>query len=407
MEKDSEDFKIQAKANILLFVVLSANFFRYIGVSIIQIGLPEFILNLSGSLISYGLVIGVFNITQAIFQFPIAAASDKFGRKAMIVIGLFIYIIGTFLCYFAQNITELIIFRAMQGAGAYSSILQAILGDMYQKEKKGKGMALYSFSLTIGYFAGTVIGGYVSFYLGFRSIFLITGILAIVSVISIIIFLKLPKKSMENKSENIYAESEESSSTTSNIKILLKEHQYQFSVLINSIRWLIFGGIISYLTWLLQIHFKLNQIESSYVLIVTIAIYTIFLLYTGKLVDRHGPKKMLLIGQIIIMIFGFLFFIVQITNNLLIFIIASLINSIGLGVLQTSGNTLIQQKIEDINPDLKGSGFGMANTVGFICSAVGPVLLSFLGEIETFLPYYFIMILMLPAFLITLKFIKN
>ncbi|MHA1488359.1 MAG: MFS transporter [Promethearchaeota archaeon] len=409
MESNSESLNIHARTNVLVFVVLMANLIRYIGVSIIQIGLPAFILDLSGSLFSYGLVIGVFNLTQSITQFPMAAFSDKIGRKKMIIIGILIYIIGTFSCFFAQNIIELIIFRAIQGAGAYSSILQAVIGDFYRKEEQGKGMALYSLTISVGYFVGTAMGGPLSFYLGFRSVFLITGIFAIISVILIIVFLKIPKPKIKEKNTNegTHIKKERITSMLNDIKILFKKKQYQLAILINSTRWLLFGGITSYLTWLIQVHFGLNQIETSYLLIITVAIYTLFLLITGKLVDKHGTKKMILIGQASMVIFGFLFIIVSITNDLMLFIIASLLNAICFGIIQTAGNTLILQKIEEINPNLKGSGIGMGNAIGFLCSAIGPIIISIFGEIEMFLPYYFTMFLIFPVFLLTLKFLEK
>ena len=119
-ESESTDFKgvIKQGTSIFLFVILLANFFRNLGVSIVDIGLPTFVLNLSGTLTSYGLIIGMFSITQSIFQFPMALASDKYGRKTMVLIGISVYVSGTFLCFIAQNVVELIIFRAIQGAGA-------------------------------------------------------------------------------------------------------------------------------------------------------------------------------------------------------------------------------------------------------------------------------------------------
>ena len=158
METKIKDLEIEVRSKVLLFVVLTANLTRYIGVSIIQIGLPQFVLDLSGTLISYGLVIGIFNITQSLFQFPFSSLSDKYGRRTMVLIGLLIYIAGTFLCYIANSILELLIYRAIQGAGAYSSILQAVVGDMYKRDEQGKGMALYSLTISLGYFAGTAIG---------------------------------------------------------------------------------------------------------------------------------------------------------------------------------------------------------------------------------------------------------
>ena len=406
MEDVPNNLKIPLKTNILLFVVTFANFIRYLGLSIIQIGLPDFILNLSGTLISYGIVIGAFNATQSIFQFPMAAASDKFGRKIMIIVGIFVYTIGTLLCFLAQSIVELIIYRAIQGAGAYTSILQAVLGDVYKKEEKGKGMALYSLSLTLGY-TGIIIGGYISFYLNFRSIFLINGILAIISFILIVIFFKSPKNSKETTARDVNEKKKRVSFSLNDFKILLKERQYQYAIILNSFRWLCFGGIISYLVWVFQVHFGLNEIETSYILIVTITIYIIFLMITGRLVDRRGTRKMMLIGQIIVIVFGFLFFIVNITNNLLIYIFASLCQAIGFGILQTAGNTLLLQKIEVINPELRGAGLGLGNSIGFMFSAIGPVVLSVLGEFELFLPYYFIIILTIPCLLISLKLIDK
>ena len=162
----------EKSAKIFVFVLLIGNFFRNLGSSIVQVGLPAFILSLSGTLTSYGLVISIFSLTQAIFQLPMAFSSDKYGRRKMIMVGFSVYIIGTFLCFYAQTFIQLIIFRAIQGAGAYSSILQAMIGDYYRKEEHGKGMAYYSFSLSLGFLGGIVLGGYISYYFGFRVVFL-------------------------------------------------------------------------------------------------------------------------------------------------------------------------------------------------------------------------------------------
>ncbi|MBD3255824.1 MAG: MFS transporter, partial [Candidatus Lokiarchaeota archaeon] len=204
--------KLEKKSRILLLSILFALSFRNMGLSIINIGLPDFIQLLSGSLISYGLVIGIFSIMQSIFQFPIAAASDKYGRRIVVLIAMTIYMTGTFLCFTAQNIPQLIIYRAIQGVGAYTSILQAIIGDIYRKEQHGKGMGYYSLSINLGYLGGIILGGYISSYLGFRNIFLISGILILLSTIFLIIVFK------DNNPENInnYPENSENARMTLN-----------------------------------------------------------------------------------------------------------------------------------------------------------------------------------------------
>ena len=118
MEDTLERQKIERNTKAVIFILMFSNFFRSLGMSIIEIGLPNFVISLAGTLTSYGIIIGVYSITQAIFQWPMGTMGDRLGRKRMILMGMFVYILGTFLCYLAQNIIQLIIFRAIQGAGA-------------------------------------------------------------------------------------------------------------------------------------------------------------------------------------------------------------------------------------------------------------------------------------------------
>ena len=396
---------IKQGATMFLFVILLANFFRNLGVSIVDIGLPSFVLNLSGTLTSYGLIIGIFSITQSIFQFPMAMASDKYGRKVMVLIGISVYIIGTFLCFIAQDVVQLIMFRAIQGAGAYTSILQAMIGDHYSKEQHGKGMAFYSFSLSLGYFGGIIVGGFVSFYLGFRSIFFISGSLATISALLLFVFLKDPKLSKSIHIQNDETNFNENGGKP-NLKLLLKENQFILAVILNCIRWFLFGGIVVYIIWVLQVNWGLNQIDTSFLMIFVVLLYIIFVISSGRFIDRLGSKKIMLLGQGIIIGFGILFFIVSVTEDLWLFFFASLFSGIGFALFQTSGNSNLLDVIQKTHPELKGTGFGFNNALGFFCGALGPIILSILGEFSLFIPYYFIAVLVILAFFLAFKFIK-
>ena len=392
----------EKSAKIFVFVLLIGNFFRNLGSSIVQVGLPAFILSLSGTLTSYGLVISIFSLTQAIFQLPMAFSSDKYGRRKMIMVGFSVYIIGTFLCFYAQTFIQLIIFRAIQGAGAYSSILQAMIGDYYKKEEHGKGMAYYSFSLSLGFLGGIVLGGYISYFFGFRVVFLFSGILTIISAVLILLFFKDLRNhngnNVNNQIEKIRA---------SHLKLLLHENQFRVIIILNCIRWLLFGGIVAYLVWVFEIYWGLSEIETSYLLVFIVATYISFVLFSGSLVDKFSAKKIILVGQVLIMSMGVLVFLVVITNNLTIFIVASVIAGIGFALYQTAGNTQLLRIIDETHPELKGSGFGFNNTIGFLFSALGPVIISFIGEISLFYSFYFIAFVTLIVFLFTVKFLKK
>jgi MFS family permease len=375
------------------------------GISIVDIGLPDFNLMLGGDLISFGIIISIFSITQAFFQFPFAAASDKLGRRHVILIGILIYIIGTFLCYFAQNIVQLVIFRAIQGAGAYTSILQAIIGDIFPKDQHGKGMGLYSLSMNIGYFGGIILGGYISTFLGFRSIFLVNGI--IVSVSSIFLFSILKDKNQEPRLGPKGRNSQKMGLNLTNIKTLITEPQYITAVTLNCVRWFLFGGIVAYLIWVLEIHFEVSPINTSYLLIVIVAIYVCFVLISSRILDSKGPRKVMLIGHLIVLFFGITFFIDDLANNLLIFLIVVIFIGIGLALFDPAGNTLLLKVIEDIDPELKGTGIGFNNSIGFFMGAIAPVIISSIGEVNVFFPFYMIMVLMSISLMIILFLVRK
>lgn len=403
MDNESTDPHMEKKAKAIIFALMFANFFRNLGLSIIEIGLPDFVLSLAGTLISYGIIIGVFSVTQAIFQFPMARASDKLGRKVMIIVGTSIYIIGTFLCYLAQNVLQLIIFRAIQGAGAYSSILQAIVGDYYRK-KHGKGMAFFSFSMTLGFFGGIIIGGYISNYLGFRMIFIISTILGIFSLLMIIIFVKEQPDYNSTNDLNVNDEFGIERIKKIELKVLIKDRDFNIIVILNTLRWGIFSGVYVYFIWLLQIYFDLDQIEATYFLVILTIIFICSVISGGFLSDRYGAKKILLYSQILIVLTGLFIFV---STDLLMFMIAASFIGIGFGMFQTSGYALLSKHIEENHHDIKGSAFGINNTLGFIFGAFGPILICFLGEISTFLPFYLVSLLIFITFIFSVKFIKE
>jgi len=385
---------------ILLFVVLMAVAFRSLGISIVDMGLPSFVLSLAGSLTSYGIIIGIFSITQSIFQFPYAFASDRFGRRKIVFIGIIIYIIGTFLCFFAQDIFQLIIYRAIQGIGAFTSILQAIIGDVFEKDQHGKGMGYYSLAMNIGYFGGIFFGGYISSYLGFRNIFSISGVL--ITVIAIFLFIALKERDNPDVMNSNYEENKLSFNLKS-IKVLFKNNQFKFSVMLNCVRWFLFGGIVVYLIWVLQVQFLLDQIQTSYILIFIVAIYVAFVFYSSKVIDKQGPRKIMIIGQSIVVIFGIPFFIDVFIYNIIIFVVLCAIIGIGIALFDPSGNALLLEVIEDIDPELKGSGIGFNNAIGFFFGALAPMVFSFIGELHIMAPFYLIIALMLFSVIISYK----
>ncbi len=85
-----------------------------------------------------GLALGAYGLTQALFQLPFGMASDRIGRKNMIYVGLVIFAIGSLVAALADDIHMIIVGRAIQGAGAVSAAVTALVADLTREEHRTK-----------------------------------------------------------------------------------------------------------------------------------------------------------------------------------------------------------------------------------------------------------------------------
>ncbi len=125
-----------------------------------------------------GLALGMYGLTQAILMIPFGMASDRFGRKPIIMLGLFIFAIGSLLAANADSIYGIIAGRALQGAGAISAAVTALLADLTREEKRTQAMAMIGMTIGLA-FAGSMAAGPVLYaWIGIPGMFLLTAILA-------------------------------------------------------------------------------------------------------------------------------------------------------------------------------------------------------------------------------------
>ena len=130
-------------------------------------------------------------------------------------------------------------------------------------------------------------------------------------------------------------------------------------------------------------------------MLLIVALYVSFVFVSSFLLDRNGPRKMMIIGQSIVIVFGILFFIPNLPYNLPLFLVVISFIGIGIALFDPAGNTLLLEVIEDIQPNLKGTGIGFNNAIGFFWGAVAPIIMSPLGEIQVFIPFYAVFGLMI------------
>ena len=149
-----------------------------------------------------GLAFGMYGLTQALFQIPFGILSDKFGRKKMILIGLFIFLLGSIFIYFSQSLWMIIIGRGLQGAGAISAVLLALLADLTTDSARTKSMAIIGASIGLTFGIYIVLSPILNSYLGFENIFLMIATLTIIAMGVLLKYIPSPiniEKNKENK----------------------------------------------------------------------------------------------------------------------------------------------------------------------------------------------------------------
>ena len=129
-----------------------------------------------------GLAMGIYGLTQALFQLPLGLASDRFGRKRVIVIGLLVFAAGSLLAALADSLTGLMLGRGLQGAGAVSAAVTALLADQTRDAVRTKAMALIGGSIGLMFALALVAGPVLAAWAGLPGVFGLTFALALAGV---------------------------------------------------------------------------------------------------------------------------------------------------------------------------------------------------------------------------------
>ena len=130
-----------------------------------------------------GVAFGIYALVQAVFQIPLGWASDRWGRKPVLVGGLALFVLGSVGCAWATDIYELILARALQGTGAVGSVAFAALADLTRPNVRTQAYTITGIAIGASFMIGLLAGPFLAAKIGIAGLFYLLASLGALSMI--------------------------------------------------------------------------------------------------------------------------------------------------------------------------------------------------------------------------------
>jgi len=148
---------------IITITVILASLLELIDTTIVNVALPDIMGNLGATLEDAGWIVTGYAVANVIILPMSGWLGDRFGRKNYFITSILVFTFASFLCGQAHSLTELVLFRILQGlaGGGLLSTAQAILMETWPREELGMATALFGLGAVVGPTVGPTIGGYI------------------------------------------------------------------------------------------------------------------------------------------------------------------------------------------------------------------------------------------------------
>ncbi|WP_456400178.1 MFS transporter [Persephonella sp.] len=313
-----------------------------------------------------GLAIGAYGLTQAIFQIPYGLLSDKIGRIPILVFSTVIFILGSGLAAYAsyqEDIYMLIIGRFLQGMGAVSSVVIALLADLTREQVRTRAMATIGASIGMSFAMGMVLGPYLASHLGLAGVFLFTALLGLVSLPYIFIGIPKPEKVVHHDDAEFTSSYLGTVLRDSN---LLKMDFGMFTLHLG------LTAVFTSAPLILKQFMDVGDLWKVYLIMFLVGLT--IMIPTTIIAEKKGLIKEVKIAGVIILILSFGMF-TQFEDSFVPAVISIIVYFTGFMILEPIMPSLMSRYAK---PHVKGTASGVFNTSQFLGAFVGGAVGGFL-----------------------------
>ena len=184
---DEPNVDVAASKRSALFVTTLGAFLSPFGISSVNIALPSIAQEFQMDAILLSWVTTTYVLASATFPVPFGKIADIYGRKRVFTCGIVLYTLASFGSAISNSSTMLLCSRILQGIGASAnySVGAAILTSVFPSRELGKVLGINAAALYLGLSVGPFFGGFLTQYLGWRSIFLVNIVVGLIILVSV------------------------------------------------------------------------------------------------------------------------------------------------------------------------------------------------------------------------------
>lgn len=427
MDLTTKDMKMdKSSLNRILLVCTMAAFATPFMGSSLNLAIPAIGRELEGNLVQLNWVVTSFLLASASLLLPFGRLADLSGRRRVFQWGLGLFAVSSLLCGLAPSIGVLLVFRCLQGMGGAMMFAtgMAIVTASFPVHMRGRVLGINSATVYIGLALGPVLGGFLTHWLGWRSIFLLIGLLVLLLVFAARRWIPDDSRHLDIDHYDIigavlitlslvlitYGSSNLTRSTAGpwilavgiaglflfvwqemkvpypilDLKLVAGNRVFAFSNLAAFINYCATYAVNYLLSLYMQMVRGFNPQEAGSILLVQPVVMALISPLAGRLSDRISPRLLASTGMGVTAAGMAMLATVSVNTSINIIIVYLILLGLGFGLFASPNNNAVMSSVEKRFYGIASSTLGTMRLVGqaFSMAIVNFVFAHFLGYIK-------------------------